>query len=294
MVSSVCCAALYTCCRFSHQLCRMLRGSPPVCVCVCVFPPPLPNVTQFIAFSLHWSTEKFDSSIFFFFVPARWSFQHWLHHSYHQQKRFFPHCNRFFFKYIYIIVLIGQFTFCSINFLFSLMTGLECFPSKNTVRHTHPVELPRWVRRLSHASELPSHSIYCGDYTKRKKKKKWNERKTLLNAICFWVTGYILTPCVCDNFNSLTSTVKRRRRAIRGKKRTKTRRNLPEKEVPFTLRWGQFITVPRMCHVTLHINSRGRNSCPQLGVKCVNGWHAHLYINPKKEGYYGKCWDVMF
>lgn len=174
MVSSVCCAALYTCCRFSHQLCQMLRGSPPVCVCVCLPASFAKCNTVHCVFTalVHWEVRLF---IYFFFVPARWSFQHWLHHSYHDQKRFFPHCNSFFKKKIYIIVLIGQFTFCSINFLFSLMTGLECFPSKNTVRHTHPVELPRWVRRLSHASELPSHSIYCGDYTKRKKKK--NETK---------------------------------------------------------------------------------------------------------------------
>lgn len=147
--------------------------APRQSVCVRCFPPPLPNVTQFIAFSLHWSTEAFDSWIFFFcscemifsaLAPS--------------PKGFFSPLQQvfvFLYIYIYIIVLIGQFRFCSINFLFSLMTGLECFPSKNTVRHTHPVELPRWVRRLSHASELPSHSIYCGDYTKRKKKMKWKE-----------------------------------------------------------------------------------------------------------------------
>lgn len=37
-----------------------------------------------------------------------------------------------------------------------------------TVQYTHPVELPRWARRLSHASELPSHSIYCRDKQKEK------------------------------------------------------------------------------------------------------------------------------
>lgn len=217
MVSSVCCAALYTCCRFSHQLFRMLRGSPPVCVRC--FPPPLPNVTQFTAFSLHWSTETFNSSNFFFFLFLRDDlFSTGSITPTITKSVFFPTATGFFFIYIWIIVLIRQFRFCSINFLFSLMTGLECFPSKNTVRHTHPVELPRWVRRLSHASELPSHSIYWGEITQRGKKKKRNERKTLLNAICFWVTGYILTPCVCDNFNPLTSTVKIRRRAMRGKK----------------------------------------------------------------------------
>lgn len=175
MVSSVCCAALYTCCRFSHQLFRMLRGSPPVCVRC--FPPPLPNVTQFTAFSLHWSTETFDSSNFFFFCSCEMIFSALAPSLLPSPKAFFsPLQQVFFFIYIWIIVLIRQFRFCSINFLFSLMTGLECFPSKNTVRHTHPVELPRWVRRLSHASELPSHSIYWGEITQRgKKKMKWKE-----------------------------------------------------------------------------------------------------------------------
>lgn len=175
MVSSVCCAALYTCCRFSHQLFRMLRGSPPVCVRC--FPPPLPNVTQFTAFSLHWSHWDVRLFKFFFFLFLRDDlFSTGSITPTITKSVFCPTATGFFFLYIWIIVLIRQFRFCSINFLFSLMTGLECFPSKYTVRHTHPVELPRWVRRLSHASELPSHSIYWGEITQRGKKKK-NEMK---------------------------------------------------------------------------------------------------------------------
>lgn len=72
-----------------------------------------------------------------------------------------------------LIVIYGYMNFLSgfCGLMLFVTTKLGNVGSHGTVRHTHPVELPRWAQRQSHASELPSHSIYCKEKYRNKSVK---------------------------------------------------------------------------------------------------------------------------
>lgn len=151
---------------------------------------------------------------------------------------------------------------------------------KNTVRHTHLVELPRWVRRLSHASELPSHSIYCGDYTRRRK-KKWKE-----NPIkCHLFVSHWVHP---DSPACVRALTRRLNSALRDHKRMKEQKPaviFQKSRCLSTLRWGLSVAVLSNCTLT------GGSICHHGGGMCFDNWHTHIYINPKKQVRY---WHIMF